>query len=391
MFELDPQNSHVETSPERVIDIYTSINRSSVAPPDRVPEHAQGYIATVFKDGSYEVLVYLHLTSSNEGLLYRWDEGAAPADQVNVLFQSALEFTESMGFMMDDMHYRDMSPEDKAQIFEQVPMFHADLSRFKQQEEEEEPSEDAEELVIEPVDQEPETGVETEAEEINLDVLGQDDDVSGAGEIPSIQEASPEPEQAEAGQVDMGEGTDTVQEGDQEEDSVLDSLEMEASAPSPEEKAPPSAETPLEEEEDSLDVEEITIDDGDDEQTMEGEPVAEAVVEPSPEAEPASEEAALTPEEAAVLGSFEGEADQEAGRKEEVEEVLMEPGPGEPVKQVEEPAEEIETEPEPASVEEPSQQKSETAQASRDTQSAAGAEHSADNDREILIKILAMM
>lgn len=339
MFELNNEQSWVETTAEDVVDIYTSINRSTVQPPDRVPEQAQAFIATVYKDGAYQVYIYLYLASSNVGLLYCWSEGGVPADTVNTLYSNALQFTESMGFMMDDMRYRDKNPEEKAQAFAEVPMFHSDLSFMKSEEPEGE--EAVEDLVIEPLDEEGEVeAVEEEAEEINLAVLGEDDDVT-----------PPEPEEIS---VEAEEVTELTIDGEEvtEEPMVLQvEAEESAAPPSPEEASPeemvveevvqePQEETPpaaepaaepsqdeavdtlfdaleIKEEgagpqtatEETIEsaeaIEEILPVPGADEQTIEAAPLAEAVVESSPDDQEPAEEPPLTPEEAQVLGGLE--------------------------------------------------------------------------------------
>jgi len=280
MFELDSQRTHVNTSPEMVVDIYTSINQSTVAPPGRTPEPAQAYIATVYESGAYSVYIFLHLTRSNQGLLYAWSEGGAPPDKVNDIFQSALEFTESMGFMMDDMRYRDKSAEEKAQTFQDVPMFFADLAPFRgqmEQGEEESPAEG--DLVIESLEEGPEV---EDAQELNLDALGDEVELSPGGEGPGVPDEN-----------EINLGGDLSPED--EEDAVLDALEQGPGRPAPE----PAAE--------QINLDE---DEGPGEETLEAPPMPGAV----------TEEETLTPEEKEILGALD-----EAGQQPEqdIEEVMM--------------------------------------------------------------------
>jgi hypothetical protein len=245
MFELDQAQSWVDTLPEDVAFIATSVNRPAVAPPDRSPEPAQAYITTLRRDNLFEVYIYLHLVSSNVGLLYRWDAGAIPREMVTTLQQNALEFTETMGFMMTDLRYRQMSPEDKQSVFESTPVFHQDLSRFKTEEEEVqelEPEEVGEtELVIEPIE---EPGVEMVTEgdfvlegepETSLDTAGASEvaPVASALEGEQVDEIFLEGVEESPGQVDASAGTS-------EEDMLLDNLEVKAEKASPVSAPPPS-------------------------------------------------------------------------------------------------------------------------------------------------------
>ncbi len=307
MFELESNQTHVETRPEEVIDIYTSINRPTVAPPDRPPEPAQAFISTVYDQGNYQVYIYLYLANSNTGLLYRWSEGAVPGEQVSGIYQSAFQFAESMGFMIDDMRFRDKSPEEKASIYEETPMFHADLSFMKSADAEGEA--DVEELVIESLDEsEPEEiALESEdAEEINLDVLGDQEDLTPQ-ESDGVEEITLGGDDIEAEEVTLGadspeedalDALEMIEEGPAEPeaaeaepldagDDLLEGLEMEETAPAIEETAEVEA------------AFEGLEDEAADEQTIEAEPIMEAVMEPEPAV---PEEEALTPEEAKVLG-----------------------------------------------------------------------------------------
>jgi hypothetical protein len=350
MFEQDTERTFIEARPEEVLDIYTSINRSTVAVPDRAPEPSQAFIASVYKGNLYHAYIYLWLATSNSGLIYRWSEGGVRGDVLNSVYQAAFEFTESMGFMLDNLHYRDKGQEDKAQLFAEVPMFHSDLSFMR----EKEPEEKVEELVIEPLVEgsEVETVAE-EADEINLDALG-DDEVATVelAEAPASdeeirlggREVTLEPA-AEIQPVPLAGADDAAVESEVtvEEDVALDSLEVEgpeaapaAAEPSVEDSlldsletgdgsAVPEPEALKAEEEEEV---EISIEPPADEETQEAPPMVDAVL----DRRAGREEAALTPEEEQVLGGAEQEeaaaeegAEAEEGAGEEPPEPPPEP------------------------------------------------------------------
>jgi len=320
MFEQDTTRAFIEAGPEEVLDVYNSINRSMVVVPSREPEKAQAFIASVYKENLYHAYIYLYLSVTNEGLLYRWSEGGVPGDQLNGIYQAALEFTESMGFMMDDMRYRDKAPEEKAHVFAEVPLFHEDISFMKAHQLEEE---DVGDLVIESVEGE-ESDIEVvpeDAEEIDLDVLGEDGEVAavemaGGDDTEDVTEITlgggllDEPVVEEATQPAVPEPTDDVEEISIEEDEALGALEIdEPSLEEPPEIAP-APETAVDHDvEDSLldSLEEppaLAEDTPADEQTIEAAPMVEAVIEKT--AKTRTEEVDLTPEEAEVLGERAG-------------------------------------------------------------------------------------
>jgi hypothetical protein len=242
MFELDQEQSWVEAKLDEIVFIATSINRPAVAPPDRSPEPAQAYICTIRRGNLFLVHIYLHLISSNIGLLYRWDAGGVPREVVSTLEQNALEFSESMGFMMSDLRYRELSPEEKQGLFESTPLFHHDLSRFKAEEEiqEIEPEEIGEtELVIEPIE-EPGTESVTEGEFVLGEESAEAQVQPPAEVIPETEPASPAPKPAAMGPDLAGEeveeilleGVEEIPEPPpssaepSEEDIMLDNLEI---------------------------------------------------------------------------------------------------------------------------------------------------------------------
>lgn len=418
MFELDTTRTFIETTAEGVLDIYTAINRSNVAVPDGAPEPAQAYIASVYSEGVYFVYIYLYLSNTNSGLLYPWSEGGVSGEEINGIYQSAFEFTESMGFMMDDMRYRDKSPEEKAQTFAEVPSFHSDLSFMKtdgaEEAEEDKAGEGDEELVIEPIAEEAEAeeSVAEEAEDINLGVLGDEDDVSPeevAPDIPESEEvteislggdadedivlgakpgAAP-PEIPDEGPVEVSiekgpaPGDGAVAEAvsdDADDESFLDNLEMN------EESEPAAAEEIM--------VEEVTLAPGPDEQTIEAAPVPGTIEEPAagPESEP---EASLTPEEASVLGGLKQEPAPEPPPQEQVEIEEAEPDASEAV------AEAVEAEEEEAAstniekeITDPETSPEKGTAAPDKAEEPAGTlgeSKTSDKDYEILVRFLAMM
>jgi len=231
MFELDSRQSWVEAQPQEVVYLATSINRPAVAPPARAPESAQAYICSLRKREGVYVFIYLHLMSSNSGLLYRWSKGAVRNEMVPALQQNAMEFTESMGFMMDDLRFSELPPEQQGEVFSQTPVFHQDISFLKPPDESVseieviETEDSADELVIEAVE---------EAEAASTEEVGGEASESGVEEItldvmtaeevaPLVAEAEPEPPPAFPSEDDIA--IDAGPAEVNEEDILLDQLE----------------------------------------------------------------------------------------------------------------------------------------------------------------------
>lgn len=196
----------------------TSANRPIVIPPGQPPEPAQSYICILHTEKGYEIYIYLHLIHSNQGLLYSWDGGAVSKDMAFELQENAFEFTGSMGFIMTDLRWKELKPEARIELFNSIPLFFQDLSRFKEEIVEEvleiEPSGE-EELIVEPVKEELTETVtagdfvipeETFAEAPKPD--------KGIGDLPDLAETEI-----------VSEGTSVPATGG-EEDILLDQLEV---------------------------------------------------------------------------------------------------------------------------------------------------------------------
>jgi len=210
MFVQEQQKYWVEAKPENVAYIASSVNRPVVVLTGKPPQPAQAYVGIVHSPRGYEIYVYLHCIHSNEGLLFRWDQGAVSKDNAPVVQKEAIGFAESMGFMMSDLRWREQNASGRADMFNSVPMFFQDLSRFKEQVEEEvleiEPAE--EELLVEPVEEAPETVTEGDFV-IHEEAFAEpgkgrpEEPVPPLGELPDLAPASVSQPQAEVSEEDI--------------------------------------------------------------------------------------------------------------------------------------------------------------------------------------------
>jgi len=218
MFKPEQNKTWIETAPDQVVYISTSVNRPIVVVPGRAPEAAQAYVCILRTSKGYEFYIYLHLIASNLGLLYKWDSGPMSKDMVPQVQQAAAEFTESMGFMMTDLRWRELSPQQKNETFNSLPLFFQDISRFKEQAEEEvleiEPVK--EEIVVEAIEEPVQTVTEGDF------VIHEEGYAESKPEREMVFDEIPDiavPEDAQAGAKTQGQAAS-------EEDILLESLEV---------------------------------------------------------------------------------------------------------------------------------------------------------------------
>jgi hypothetical protein len=131
MFEIQPELKVIRVFREQIVAIIESINSPMVAAGNRPLEPAKAYILGVRnKSGRFSIFIYLHLVQSQECMIYLHSPAEIAMEQYHEIEVEALQFVETMGFMVDNMNFRNLSPEQKAQVMEALPMFHEDLREF---------------------------------------------------------------------------------------------------------------------------------------------------------------------------------------------------------------------------------------------------------------------
>ncbi|HEY8368252.1 MAG TPA: hypothetical protein VIM86_02960, partial [Thermodesulfobacteriota bacterium] len=111
MFEIDSERQSLPLSPDKVLALVASLNAPMVVAADMPVEPTRAYICA-YRDGVDEVSfsIYLHCVESNKGAFYRYDGGRVPQSRFDEVMNEAMAFAESLGFMMDDLGFRDLDP-----------------------------------------------------------------------------------------------------------------------------------------------------------------------------------------------------------------------------------------------------------------------------------------
>ena len=124
MFILLPNQPHLGISPEQVVAVIESINTPNIAANDDGTEAAKAYIVGLqLPSGGFSVAIYLHLLHSNSCVIYRSEPLAVALEHYPVLEAEAIQFTESMGFMLENLNFRAKPPQEMARLVEILPFF----------------------------------------------------------------------------------------------------------------------------------------------------------------------------------------------------------------------------------------------------------------------------
>jgi len=333
MFVQDQQKSWVDARPESVAYLASSVNRPVVVLTGKPPQPAQAYVGIVHTAKGYDIYVYLHCIHSNEGLLFGWDMGTVSKDNAAAVQKEAIGFAESMGFMMSDLRWREQDAQGRTDMFNSVPMFFQDLSRFKEQVEEEileiEPAE--EEIVVERVEEPVETVTEGDfvihEEAFAEPGQSQQAEPMPLGELPDLAPGAGAQVQAEPAPAELSE-EDILLEGlEMKDEPVPAQVQAATEAPAEAQPAAPSKgliieieEHPVEEMPEPVPAEEIK---------------AEVEEQARPAPEPTVEEIALGT--GAELGPFEPGPAEPVEEPQEEEEIIIGPETAAPAKAAPEP------------------------------------------------------
>jgi Tfp pilus assembly protein PilF len=121
MLQEDARRTHLPADPARIAALYEGTNQPMVQPAGRAAQAAQAAVVAVETTGGYEVMVALTLTQSGEHVIYA---GApVPDAELPQAIEEALNFAESMGFILDATGWTNLDETHKGELVERIPAF----------------------------------------------------------------------------------------------------------------------------------------------------------------------------------------------------------------------------------------------------------------------------
>jgi type IV pilus assembly protein PilF len=136
MLQEDPKRTHLSADASRIAGLYLSTNHPVVQPIGRTAQTAQAAVVALRDGAVYRVLVALTLGESGENVIYAG--GPVQQRDVQQSVEEALNFAESMGFILDGTGWANLDDAHKAELIERTPAFWppADVEEVLPQEEE---------------------------------------------------------------------------------------------------------------------------------------------------------------------------------------------------------------------------------------------------------------
>ncbi|HSN92361.1 MAG TPA: hypothetical protein VLS93_14110 [Anaeromyxobacteraceae bacterium] len=125
MFRPDPSIQVLPSSREQVVAIVESINQPQVSIPGKPAQAVHGHLCGIRNaNGTFSIYVGLHLLSSGENVVYVNDRRQlAGVDEYRAVEMEGLQFLESMGFMLDNLNFRNLPPDAQDKTLGRIPLF----------------------------------------------------------------------------------------------------------------------------------------------------------------------------------------------------------------------------------------------------------------------------
>src|SRR5262245_17156160 len=125
MFHPQPTIKIIDPHQRKVYTLLTSINQPSVAIAEAPAAPAFAFIFGIWTpdESGLECYVMLYQPKRDIGLFYLHEYGGVSLENYPMLETEALQFTDSMGFMMDNLNYADQSQVTQLEMVHNFPPF----------------------------------------------------------------------------------------------------------------------------------------------------------------------------------------------------------------------------------------------------------------------------
>ena len=123
-FMPEPSIAWVPVVKEQLVAVVESINQPQVSIPGKASQQVFGLLAGVRNgNGTFSIYVGLYLPKAGENVVYVHDRRQLTVDEYREVEVEGLQFLESMGFMLDNLNFRNLAPEVQEQTLKRIPLF----------------------------------------------------------------------------------------------------------------------------------------------------------------------------------------------------------------------------------------------------------------------------
>jgi hypothetical protein len=124
VFSPEPSLAFVPAAREQVVAVVESINQPQVSIPGRPTQAVVGHLCGLRNgNGTFSIYVGLHVPKTGENVVYVHERRQLSVEQYRDVEVEGLQFLESMGFMLDNLNFRNLSPDVQDQTLRRIPLF----------------------------------------------------------------------------------------------------------------------------------------------------------------------------------------------------------------------------------------------------------------------------
>jgi len=125
VFRPEASITHLPVTRDQVVAVVESINQPQISVPGKPSQAVRAHLCGVRNPaGTFSIYVGLHLPKSGENVVYVAEKAQLTVEEYRAVEVEGLHFLESMGFMLDNLNFRNLSPEMQEQTFQRIPLFH---------------------------------------------------------------------------------------------------------------------------------------------------------------------------------------------------------------------------------------------------------------------------
>jgi hypothetical protein len=124
VFQPEPSLTWIPATREQVVAVVESINQPQVSIPGKPSQQVFGHLVGIRNaNASFSIYVALHLPKSGENVVYVHGRRQLTVEEYRDVEIEGLQFLESMGFMLDNLNFRNLSPEVQDRTLKRIPLF----------------------------------------------------------------------------------------------------------------------------------------------------------------------------------------------------------------------------------------------------------------------------
>ncbi len=124
MFQPDPSLTWIPAARDAVVAVVESINQPQVSIPGKTPQQVTGHLVGVRNpNATFSIFVALHLPKSGENVVYVHGRRQLTVEEYRDIEVEGLQFLESMGFMLDNLNFRNLAPDVQEKTLKRIPLF----------------------------------------------------------------------------------------------------------------------------------------------------------------------------------------------------------------------------------------------------------------------------